>query len=138
MAELKTKKTNASVAGFVAKIRDSQRRDECRQLIKLMKSVSGKTPRMWGASIVGFGDYHYEYQSGRSGDWFLMGFSPRKQNLTIYALTRFAAWEPLLAKLGKFKTGESCLYIKRLEDIDLKILAQLLARAIRRVPKKST
>ena len=134
MAELKTKPTNQSVESFIATIADEQMREDCTALVKLMKGVTGKPPQMWGTSIIGFGTYRYKYASGREGDWMTTGFSPRKQNLTIYIMTGFADQQILLKKLGKCKTASSCLYIKRLADIDTKVLEQMVAKSIKRLP----
>ena len=131
MAELKTKKTEASVEEFLGGIADEARRDECRIVLEIMERVTKSEPKMWGASMIGFGSYHYKYESGREGDWFLTGFSPRKQNLTLYIMAGFDRYDALLEKLGKFKTGKSCLYVKRLNDIDLLVLKQLIAASVR-------
>ena len=131
MAELKTQPTKASVTRFIAGIPDESRRMECRTLLKLFKATTGKRAVMWGPSIVGFGTYHYTYASGRGGDWFLTGFSPRKQALTVYLMAGFAGSGPLLKKLGKFrKSGGSCLYIKRLSDIDLDVLQEMIRQSV--------
>ena len=133
MAELKTKKNQASVASFLDRIQDPVQREESRVLVRLMKEVTRLQPRMWGTSIVGFGDHHYKYASGREGDTFLAGFSPRKGTLTLYIGQGFEARGPLLKKLGKHKTGVGCLYIKRLEDVDLAVLRQLVKASVARV-----
>lgn len=131
MAELKTKVTKASVEKFLQGIRDEQKREECFQILKLMKRATKAEPKMWGPSIVGFGDHHYVYESGREGDWFMAGFSPRVQNLTLYAMGGF---DPqLLKKLGKHKTGKGCLYISRLEDVDRKVLYQLIVGSVKKL-----
>lgn len=123
MTELKTRATGKSAEDFVRGIKDERMRRDCTTVLKLMKRVTKAKPTMWGPSIVGFGTYHYKYDSGREGDWFLTGFSPRKQNLTLYCL---ALKPDLLRKLGKHKRGVSCLYIKTLDDVDLKVLEQLV------------
>ena len=133
MVELKTKQNKASVTGFLRGIEDPQRRKDCRTVLELMKEVTGSGPKMWGDSIVGFGSYHYKYASGREGDWFVTGFSPRKANLTLYIMAGFSRYKELLAKLGKHKTGKSCLYIKRLADVDLAILRQLVEDSVAHV-----
>ncbi len=133
MVELKTKENKASVTGFLRGIQDPQRREDCRTVLELMKEVTGSQPKMWGNSIVGFGSYHYKYASGREGDWFVTGFSPRKANLTLYIMAGFSRYKELLAKLGKHKTGKSCLYIKRLADVDLAILRQLVEDSVAHV-----
>ena len=130
MAELKTKKNSASVEEFLNSLSDEERRRECREIIKLMKKATGEEPAMWGDSMVGFGSYHYKYASGHEGDWFLTGFSPRTQNLTLYTMGGFDS--ELLKKLGKHKTGKGCLYIKRLEDVDVKILQELIAASVKK------
>ena len=119
MAENKTKKTDMSVKAFLSQVGDAQR----------LKDVTGEEPKMWGDSIVGFGEYRYTYESGRSGDWFLVGFSPRKQNLVLYLIAGIHRFPSLLEKLGKYKTGQSCLYLKGLRDIDLDILGQLIRQS---------
>jgi hypothetical protein len=135
MAELKTKPSDASVERFVAAIRDEARRADCRALLRLMKGATGSPPRMWGSSVVGFGDYHYRYASGREGDWFLTGFSPRKQDLTLYIMGGFENHRDLMEKLGKFKTGKGCLYLKRLDDVHLPTLKKLIRRSVKQTAK---
>ena len=130
MAELKTQKTRASVAKFLASIEDEKRRKDSRAVLKMMKEITGDKPEMWGPAIIGFGSYHYTYASGREGDWFLTGFSPRKQALTLYIMSGFSKYDALLKKLGKFKTGKACLYIKKLEDIHLPTLEELIRRSV--------
>jgi len=130
MAELKTKKTTASVPAFLASIADERRRKECKTIARIMKEATGAAPKMWGTSIVGFGSYHYKYASGREGDWFLTGFSPRKQNLTLYIMDGFRNREKLLGRLGKYKTGKSCLYINKLEDVDVDVLREIVERSV--------
>lgn len=132
MAELKTQKTTASVPKFIAALEDPQTRKDCKALVKLMSEAAGAKPALWGPGIVGFGTYHYRYASGQEGDWMLLGFSPRKQSLTLYVMAGFASAEPLLKKLGTFKTGKACLYVKRLEDLDLKVLEKLLKASVKR------
>ena len=135
MAELKTKPTKTSVAKFIAGVADEQRRADCQTVLDLMKAATGAEPEMWGKSIVGFGKYHYKYASGCEGDWFQTGFSPRKQDLTLYIIPGLDPYANLVAKLGKFKAGKSCLYVKRLADIDLKILKQLIDRSVKALAK---
>lgn len=137
MAELKTKPTDLSVTDFLAAVEDDTRRRECRTVARIMKRVTGKRARMWGSSIVGFGSYHYRYASGREGDWFLTGFSPRKANLTLYIMSGFSRYAELLGKLGRHTTGKSCLYVKRLDDIDQDVLAQLIERSVEYVSRGS-
>jgi hypothetical protein len=138
MAELKTQPTKSSVKGFLDAIPDAARRKDCRAIARIMRKATGKTPKMWGANIVGFGIYHYKYATGREGDWFLAGFSPRAQNLTLYIMAGFSRYDALLEKLGKFKTGKSCLYIKRLDDVDVDVLTDLVERSVEHVQKANT
>jgi hypothetical protein len=130
MAELKTQQTEADVTAFLNGIADEQRRKDCFRVAELMQELTGAEPRMWGASIVGFGHQHYRYESGREGDWFVVGFSPRKQNLTLYLTSGFEEHADLLARMGKHSIGKSCLYIKRLTDIDLPTLRALVTRSV--------
>ena len=132
MAQLKTKPTNASVKKFIDSIDDEKRRRDSRAILAMMKEITGKRPKMWGPSMVGFGTYHYKYQTGREGDLFLTGFSPRKQALTVYIMSGFKNYEALLKKLGKYKTGKSCLYIKKLEDIDRTTLRELILMSVKK------
>ncbi len=127
MAELKTKVTRASVDKFLAGIKDEKRRQDCYQILKIMKQATRAEPKMWGTSIVGFGEYHYRYATGREGDWFLTGFSPRVQNLTLYMMGGFDG--DVLKRLGKYKTGKGCLYINKLEDVDLRVLKELIVKS---------
>ena len=131
MAELKTKKTRASVKTFLDSIKDEQQRKDSRAVHEMMKKITGEKPKMWGTGIVGYGSYHYKYASGREGDWFVTGFSPRKQALTLYIMSGFKQYGALLKKLGKFKTGQSCLYIKKLEDVDQKTLKELIKQSVK-------
>jgi hypothetical protein len=130
-AELKTKVNDASVEGFINSVADEQKREDCFEILELMKQVTKETPKMWGSSIVGFGSYHYKGASGREGDWMLTGFSPRKQNLTLYIMGGFDLHQDLLKKLGKYKTSVGCLYIKKLDDVDREVLKELVAESIR-------
>lgn len=122
----KTLETSASVAKFLAGIKDPWRAADCQAVLALMAKVTGAEPRMWGSSIVGFGSYHYVYESGREGDMLRTGFSPRKEALTLYLMGGFPRHAELMARLGKYKTGKSCLYIKRLEEVDLTVLESLV------------
>jgi len=131
MAELKTRENKASVGAFLKGIPDKQRRADAEAVADMMKSVTKATPRMWGTSIVGYGSQHYKYASGREGDWFRTGFSPRKDALTLYITSSFERYPDLMAKLGKYKARKSCLYIKRLSDVDTKVLKQLIARSLK-------
>ncbi len=130
MAELKTKKNTASVKAFLDAIPDDARRADCRRLDKLMREVTGEKPSMWGSSIVGYGSYHYRYASGREADWFVAGFSPRKQALTLYIMAGFSRYEELLSRLGPHKHGKSCLYLKRLDDVNSDVLRELIEESV--------
>ena len=133
MAELKTKKNEASVQGFLRGVADPKRREDCFTVLELMKDVTGLEPKMWGTSIVGFGSCHYKYPTGREGEWFITGFSPRKGNLTLYVMSGIARHGRLMHKLGKYKTGVSCLYVKKLEDIDMATLRELVKQSFAHV-----
>ena len=128
MAELKTKATRVNVGAFIDAITDEDTRRDCRTLVKMMQKATKVQPKMWGSSIVGFGDHHYKYASGREGDWFRTGFSPRKNALTLYGLG-VQSQAALMSKLGKFKTGKGCLYIKQLSDVDLGVLERLIEKS---------
>jgi len=130
MAEMKTKATAADVQAFIKGIEDEGQRRDAEEILRMMERVSGEKPAMWGDSIVGFGRYHYRYESGREGDWFLTGFSPRKRDLTLYIMAGFDRWDELMERLGKHKTGKSCLYIRRLEDVDPKVLEELIEASV--------
>jgi hypothetical protein len=130
MAELKTKKNKMSVAAFLEAVEDQRKREDSEIILELMQEITGDEPSMWGDSIVGFGSYDYKYASGREGTWMRTGFSPRKQNLTLYIMSGFDRYDELLGKLGKHKIGKSCLYIKRLEDIDLEVLKELVKESV--------
>ncbi len=130
MAELKTKLNDASVEAFLNSVADERKRGDAFTILAMMQEISSEEPRMWGDAIVGFGSYHYKYASGREGDWFVIGFSPRKQNLTLYFMSGLEHQGELLQKLGKHSTGKGCLYIKRLDDVDLPTLKQMIARAV--------
>ena len=130
MAELKTKQTKASVEGFLNTIEDETKRKDSFAILELMKQVTGAEPKMWGENIVGFGDTHYRYASGREGDWFAVGFSPRKQNLTLYLSYWAEGDTDLMQKLGKHKTGKACLYINKLSDVDMGVLKELVQRTL--------
>lgn len=136
MAELKTKKTVASVEDFLAGITPEKKRQDATALCELMKKVTKLEPKMWGSSMVGFGDYHYRYESGHEGDTFLVGFSPRKANLTLYIMPGFEPFAALLSKLGKYKTGKSCLYINTLDDVDLPTLRKIIQSAFADMKKR--
>lgn len=136
MAELKTKETAESVHAFLDKIADADRREDCRKVVDIMRSVTKEEPKMWGGSIVGFGRYHYKYASGREGEWPITGFSPRKGDLTLYIMGGFDQVSDLMENLGKYKTAKSCLYIKKLSDVDLVILRKLVAQSVKLMAPK--
>ena len=135
MADNKTKPTESSVAAFVDAITDQTRRADARALVKLMQAATGEKPKMWGPSIIGFGSYHYKYDSGREGDMPLVGLSPRKAATVLYGVTGVSDSEALLAKLGKHTTGKGCLYIKRLADVDLTTLKEVVRASVAYVVK---
>ena len=130
MAELKTQVNDASVEAFLNTIEDAKKRQDSFTVLELMKEVTGAEPKMWGSSIIGFGDTHYKYATGREGDWFLTGFSPRKQNLTLYIAGGFDEHAELMQTLGKHKIGKGCLYINKLSDIDQAKLRELIKRSV--------
>jgi hypothetical protein len=130
MAELKTKLNDQNVVDFLNRIPDEKKRQDSFKIMDLMREVTGEEPKMWGDSIVGFGNYRYKYASGREGDWMLTAFSPRKQNLTLYIMSGFDHYPELMGKLGKYKTGKGCLYINKLEDVDLATLRELVEESI--------
>lgn len=130
MAELKTKRNKGDVEAFLNGISEERKRQDSFTILELMKQVTGEEPEMWGDSIVGFGSYHYKYKSGREGDWFVTGFSPRAQNLTLYIMAGFDEYNHLLDRLGKYKTGKSCLYIKKMEDVDRDVLKDLVKKSV--------
>lgn len=130
MTELKTQPTDSSITDFLDSVEDEQKRADAYAIMELMREVTGETPQMWGDSIVGFGSYHYVYESGREGDWFLVGFSPRKRNLTLYIMSGFDEYDGLLDRLGKHSTGKSCLYVKRLSDVEEDALRELVQKSV--------
>ena len=130
MADNKTKPTKVSVAAFIGTLTDQTRRSDAKELVKLMQSGSGEKPAMWGPSIIGFGSYHYTYDSGREGDMPLIGFSPRKAAIVLYNTIGCRDSEALLAKLGKHSTGKACLYIKKLADVDHRVLQALVVKSV--------
>jgi hypothetical protein len=138
MAELKTKLNDASVEAYLNRVENEKKREDSLAVLQLMAEVTGAEPKMWGDSIIGFGNYHYKYASGREGDWFLAGFAPRKQNLTLYIMAGFDGYEALMASLGKYKTGKSCLYIKKLEDVDTAVLKQLIKQSVEHMQKSNS
>lgn len=137
MAELKTQVNDASVTEFLTGIEHEQKRADSFALVEIMREITGHEPKMWGTSIVGFGAYRYSYKSGREGEWFLVGFSPRKQNLTLYIMAGFDEYETLLEKLGKHKLGKSCLYINKLADVDEPTLRKLIKESAEHVAKSN-
>jgi hypothetical protein len=130
VAELKTKPTAESVSAFLEKIADEGRREDCLAVVDIMRDVIKEEPKMWGGSIVGFGRYHYKYQSGREGEWMITGFSPRKGDLTLYIMPGFEPFADLMKRLGKYKTGKSCLYVKKLADVNVKVLKELVTKSV--------
>jgi len=136
MAERKTKENNASVATFINAIENETKREDCKKILALMKKITGKKAKMWGDTMIGFGRYHYKYASGREGDLFVVGISPRKQNLVAYIMPGFSKYSALMKKLGKCKHSVSCLYIKKLDDVDLKVLETLITRSVKDMHSK--
>lgn len=134
-AELKTKVNDVSVDDFLNGIEDEQRRKDCLAVAKLMEQATKAKPKMWGSTIVGFGSYRYKYATGREGDWMLVGFSPRKQNLTLYIMAGFEDYDDLMKKLGKHKIGKSCLYINKLSEIDITVVKQLIQKSVAHMKK---
>lgn len=134
--EPKTKKTDASVSKFIDDVDNEERREDCYTVLKLMQKITKEEPKMWGTAIVGFGMYKYKYASGQAGDWPLVAFSPRKQNLTLYIMPGFDKYDTLMNKLGKYKIGKSCLYLKSLKDIDMRILEEIIAASVTFMKKK--
>lgn len=135
MAEPKTKPTDRKVEDFLNSVEDEKKRQDSFTILKLMEEVTGEEPQMWGDSIIGFGRYKYKYASGREGEWFLTGFSPRVQNLTLYIMSGFDQYDVLLDQLGKYKTGKSCLYINKIEDVDLQTLKDLVEQSVEHMAK---
>jgi hypothetical protein len=132
MAELKTKETGASVEEFLATVTDENVRSDCRKIVDLMSRATGEPPKMWGANIIGFGSRRLKYDSGRELDWMIVGFSPRKQNLTLYLSNGELRCGGLLSELGKHKIGKGCLYVKKLTDVDENILYKLIEESVER------
>jgi len=128
--DVKTKKNEGDVEAFLDSVDNEKRVADCRAVMKMMKRVTGKAPKMWGSSIIGFDEYHYVYDSGREGDWPITGLSPRKQSLTLYIMPGFDRYDDLMKKLGKHKTGKSCLYINRLEDVNMDVLEELVRESV--------
>ena len=137
MSEPKTKRNRRSVNKFLSAVENETRRQDAKKVCALMKEATGCKPEMWGDSIVGFDAYSYEYASGRKGDWPVVGFSPRKTNLALYIMSGFSRCQELLAKLGKHKTGKSCLYITRLDEVDIKVLKEIVRDSVAHVRSRS-
>ena len=138
MAELKTKQNEQDVYEFLDGVSNETRKNDSYKVLELMQTATGVEPKMWGDSIVGFASYHYKYASGREGDWFLTGFSPRKQSLTLYIMPGFDEYEALLEELGKHKIGKSCLYINKLEDVDISVLRKLVEKSVKKMAEQSS
>lgn len=136
MSENKTKENDSSVVEFLDKITPEWKKNESFELLGVIKEITGHEPKMWGGSLIGYGKYHYKYDSGREGDFFKAGFSPRKQAMTVYIMAGFNRYEELLSKLGKHKTGKSCLYIKSLADVDMEILKEIIKNSYYAMSKK--
>lgn len=137
MAELKTQRNKASVPQFLKTVADPQQFKDSQTLLKVFKTITGEKPAMWGTSIIGYGSYHYKSERSRQeGDWPLTAFSPRKQALSIYIMTGFKPYPELMKKLGKYKTGSGCLYVKRLSDVDLVVLQKLISESFKAMKKK--
>jgi hypothetical protein len=132
MADVKTYPTNASVPAFLDRVPDARRREDARAMAALMQRLSGNQPRMWGSSIVGFGTYTYQYESGRAGDWPLIGFAPRAKELVLYFMSGFEEHTDLMRELGRYKTGKACLYVRTLDDIKLPVLTRLIEASVGR------
>lgn len=138
MAKNKTIPNKNDVAIFLNNIIDEQKRKDAFELLNIMKEITNEEPKMWGSSIVGFGEYHYRYESGREGDMFLSGFSPRKQNITIYIVSGLERYDAILQRIGRHKIGKSCFYVKKLNDIDNKLLAEMIIDSVSRIKQKYT
>jgi hypothetical protein len=130
MAQNKTQPTTQSAEAFLNRIENDKKRQDAFEVLQMMQDITGKTPVMWGDSIIGFDQYHYKYASGREGDFLIVGFSPRKTALTLYLSSGFERYDELMPKLGKYKTGKSCLYVKKLEDINREVLAELITQSV--------
>lgn len=136
MSENKTKPTEIAPADFIATVEHPTRRSDAETLLELMGKVTGWEPKMWGPAIIGFGEYHYKYESGREGDFMRTGFSPRKQNMVVYIMPGYTNFDPILDRLGKHKKGKSCLYINKLADVDLAVLEELIQAGLDDMAKK--
>ena len=135
-SDMKTKVNDGDVKKFINSVENEKRKKDALLILTLMQEITGLEAKMWGTSMVGFGEYHYKYDSGREGDMFMVGFSPRKQNLAIYIMPGFGRFETLMNKLGKYKTGKSCLYLNKLEDIEMNILKELVKESFQYMQKK--
>ena len=136
MSDQKTKPHDGSVEAFLNSVEHDKRREDSLAMLEIMKEITGEKAVMWGPSIVGFGKYHYKYESGHEGDSFLTGFSPRKQSLSVYIMAGFSRYEELMKQLGKYKTGKSCLYINKLEDVDQSVLRELIQASLEYMKEK--
>ena len=136
MSQVKTTQNEADVSAFLDAVENPRRRADARQVLDLIQGVTGEPPKMWGTSIVGFGSFHYRYASGREGDWPVVGFSPRKQNLVIYIMPGFSDYGEILGKLGKFRTGKSCLYVNKLDDLNIGLLEQLVRESVEEMKRR--
>ncbi|MEQ9216677.1 MAG: DUF1801 domain-containing protein [Cyclobacteriaceae bacterium] len=136
MATNKTLPNDSNVNAFIESVDEDKKRVDSFKLMEIMQEITREPPKMWGSSIVGFGNYHYKYESGREGDFFIVGFSPRKQNLTLYIMPGFERYGKLMANLGKYKTGKSCLYVKSLDEVDLEVLKELIGESVSYMNKK--
>lgn len=137
MARLKTQKDDASVEGFLNSVENEKRRKDSFAVLDIMREIIGEEPSMWGTSIIGSGTCRYKYASGRDAEWFVTGFSPRKRNLTLYIMSGFDDYDSLLSDLGRYRTGKSCLYINKLEDVDLETLRELITHSVNHVAESS-
>ena len=136
MPENKTKPTDASVSEFLDTVDNEQKRSDTRAIVEMMHEVTGYTATMWGTSIIGFGSYSYKYRSGHSGDWSIVGVSPRKRNITVYIMPGFSQFEDQLSRLGKHKTSKSCLYINKLSDVDSDVLREIIHQSVEYMKEK--
>lgn len=137
MSDLKMQRNDGDVRSYLEAVANPRRREDSLVMLELMSAITGEPPAMWGSSIVGFGSYRYRYASGREGDWFLAGFAPRKRALTLYIMPGFDRYAALLAKLGKYKTGKSCLYVNKLDDVNLEALKALIAASVETMRRAS-
>ena len=136
MAENKTQPTKQSVTSFLNAVENEQRKKDGFEVLELMKEITGEEPVLWGPSLIGFGKYHYKYESGREGDFFRTGFSPRKTALTLYIMSGFSRYAALMSKLGKYHPGPSCLYLKKLDDVDREVLRELIVESLKFMKEK--